>query len=157
MDHVSVPVVSDYMTPGPYFVAPSDSLVRAQALMREHDIRHLPVVDRDQLVGIVSDRDLYLVQALAHGPPELIAVDDAMTVDVYVVAPDAPLNHVARTMVKRKIGSAIVVDRGQVAGVFTVTDGLGALVEALEGTTSRRAYEGVATQPPEARRPSDLR
>jgi CBS domain-containing protein len=157
MDHVAVPVVSDYMTPGPYFVAPGDTLARAHSLMREHEIRHLPVVDRDQLVGIVSDRDLYLVQALAHGPPELLAVDDAMTVDVYVVTPDTPLNHVARTMVKRKIGSAVIVDHGQVAGVFTVTDGLGALVEALEGTGSRRAYEAVASQPPEARRPSDLR
>jgi CBS domain-containing protein len=157
MDQLTVPVVGDYMTPGPYFVAPADSVAKAQALMRDHEIRHLPVVDREQLVGVVSERDLYLVQSLAHGPPELLSVDDAMTVDVYVTPPDAPLNHVARVMVRRKIGSAVVVDHGQVAGVFTVTDALQALVESLEGTASRRAYEAVPARPPEPRHPPDLR
>jgi acetoin utilization protein AcuB len=157
MDHVTVPVVGDYMTPEPYLVAPADSVPTAQALMRDHGIRHLCVVDRDQLVGVVSDRDLYLVQSLAHGPPELLTVDDAMSVDVYVTPPDAPLNHVARVMARRKIGSAVVVDHGRVAGVFTVTDALQALVESLEGTATRRGYEGVPAQPPEPRHPSDLR
>jgi acetoin utilization protein AcuB len=157
MDRPAVPIVSDYMTPGPYCIAPNDALPRAQAVMREHDVRHLPVVEGSELVGILSDRDLNLVQSLAPVRPEDITVEDAMTGHPYAVAPDTPLTQVARVMVKRKIGSAIVVEGRQIVGVFTVTDGMQALVEALEGTYSRRVYEAVTTTPPDARRPSDVR
>ena len=156
MDHAAVPTVSDYMTAGPYCVGPDDPLPRAHEVMREHAIRHLPVIKGSELVGILSDRDLNLVQTLAHARPDEITVEDAMTPDPYVVAPDVPLSKVARVMVERKIGSAIVIERGQVAGVFTITDALQALIEALDGTYSRRTYEAVTTEPPEARRGSDV-
>jgi acetoin utilization protein AcuB len=156
MDRPAVPSVADYMTPGPYFVGPFEPLPKAHQIMREHGIRHLPVVADGTLVGILSDRDINLVQTLAHARPEEITVEDAMTSDPYVVSPDAPLNHVARVMQQRRIGSAIVVDHGGVAGVFTLTDALQALVEALEGTYTRRTYEDVTTAPREARRPPDV-
>ncbi len=156
MDHAPVPAVGDYMTPGPYFVAPDDPLSRAETVMREHGIRHLPVVDERQLVGVVSDRDLSLLQS-AGGSREGASVADAMTREPYAVTPNAPLNHVARIMAERKIGSAVVIDHGAVVGVFTVTDGMQALVEALEGTYTRRSYEGITTEPPDPRRPNDLR
>ena len=156
MDHAAVPTVSDYMTPGPYCAAPEEPLPKAHAIMREHGIRHLPVLKGAELVGILSERDVNLVQTLAHARPEEITVEDAMTRDPYVVAPDVPLSKVARVMVQRRIGSAIVVDGGKVAGVFTVTDALQALVEALDGTYSRRTYEAVTTEPPEARRGRDV-
>jgi acetoin utilization protein AcuB len=157
MERAVVPRVADYMTPGPYAVGPYEPLPKAHELMRDREIRHLPVVADGVLVGILSDRDLNLVQTLAHARPDEITVEDAMTSDPYTVFPDAPLNHVARVMQQRKIGSAIVIDHGGIAGVFTLTDALHALVDALEGTYSRHAYEGVTTEPPEARRPSDLR
>jgi acetoin utilization protein AcuB len=157
MDRVAVPSVADYMTPGPYMVGPYEPLQKAHEIMREHGIRHLPVVAEGALVGILSDRDLNLVQTLAHARPEEITVEDAMTSDPYAVSPTTPLNQVARIMQERKIGSAVVMDQGGVAGVFTLTDALQALVDALEGTYSRRTYEAVMREPPEARRPSDLR
>ena len=49
----------------------------------------------------------------------------------YTVAPDAQLREVARTMAERKIGSAVVVDGGEVTGVFTTTDALRALAAVL--------------------------
>lgn len=58
-------------------------------------------------------------------------------------------------MLERKIGSAVVVDGRRIAGPFTMTDALQALVEALDGTYARRTYEGVTTEPPEARRGRD--
>jgi acetoin utilization protein AcuB len=138
-------------------VGPHQPLPKAHEIMREHQIRHLPVVVDGVLVGILSDRDLNLVQTLAHARPEEITVEDAMTSDPYTVSPDTPLNQVARVMVQRKIGSAVVIEHGSVAGVFTLTDALQALVDTLEGTYSRRTYEGVTREPREARRPSDLR
>jgi acetoin utilization protein AcuB len=70
MDRVVVPSVADYMTPGPYMVGPYEPLPKAHELMREHGLRHLPVMDQGALVGILSDRDLNLVQTLAHARPE---------------------------------------------------------------------------------------
>ncbi len=157
MERLAVPIVADYMTPGPYCVAPNDSLPKASSIMRDHQIRHLPVMQGQHLVGILSDRDLNLVQAMAPVRPDEITVEDAMTAEPYVVPRNAPLNQVAGVMVKRKIGSAVVLDGQQVAGVFTVTDALQALVETLEGTASRRTFEAVTTAPPTPRHPSDLR
>jgi acetoin utilization protein AcuB len=157
VDRSKVPIVSDYMTPGPYCVAPHDLLLKAYALMREHEIRHLPVLRGSELVGALSDQDVNLAQRPQPAGSEQATVEDAMTTEPYAVAPDTPINQVARVMVKRKIGSAVVLDRRQIVGVFTLTDALWALIEALEGTSSRRRYEAVTTQPPEARRPSDMR
>lgn len=144
------------MTPAPICVSPDDPLPSAHAMMREHEFRHLPVVRGDVLVGVLSERDMGLMHALA-GDPQQILVEDAMSRDPYVVAPDVPLSKVARAMLERKIGSAVVVDGRRIAGLFTITDALQALVEALDGTYARRTYEAVTTEPPEARRGRDVR
>ncbi len=47
------------MTPNPDTVAPNDSALEALRRMSERGYRHLPVVDRERMVGIVSIRDLY--------------------------------------------------------------------------------------------------
>jgi CBS domain-containing protein len=70
-----------------------------------------------------------------------------MTPNPFVVPPDAPLNQVARAMARRKIGSAIVVDGERVAGVFTTTDALLALVNALESPPALKRPSPVARTP----------
>jgi len=112
--------------------------------MREHGLRPLPVMEDGKLVGIVSDRDL----AEAHSPrPGGPIVGEAMTGKPYAVAPSALLNVVARAMAKRKYGSAVAIDRKGVAGVFTTTDAMEALADALEGTVARRGTEGISAKP----------
>jgi acetoin utilization protein AcuB len=128
----AVPIIADFMTPAPHVISPDDPLPRAQALMREHGFRHLPVMQGEKLVGILSDRDIAVVQCVTRRGADEFFVGDVMTPDPYVTARDMPLNQVARDMVDRKIGSAVVVDAQGIAGVFTVTDALEALVEMLE-------------------------
>lgn len=53
-----------------------------------------------------------------------------MTTDTYAVAPDAPISTVTKHMTRHRYGCAVVVERGKVAGIFTVTDAL-RLVAAL--------------------------
>ena len=143
-----IPAVVDCMTPGPYVIAPNDTLFEAEALMLEHEIRHLPVMTVEgEVVGILSDRDITRALVLTHAPPEDIAVEDVMTPDPYSVGPITPLNVVARTMAEQKVGSAIVRDRGTIIGVFTTTDALQALADTLEGKQPRHFYEFVATVP----------
>jgi acetoin utilization protein AcuB len=154
MERTAVPVIGDYMTPAPYCVSPDTPLPRAHSIMREHGFRHLPVIRDEQLVGILSERDIALAGSVAGRGGDEVFVEVAMTPDPYVAGLDMPLTKVAREMVDRKIGSAVVLDGKRVAGVFTVTDALQALVEALDGTFTRRVYEGP-TAAAESRRARD--
>jgi acetoin utilization protein AcuB len=135
--------VQDFMTVGPVVVARTRTLSEAHRLMREKGIRHLPVVDGGALVGIVSQRDLYLLETLERVDPATETVEEAMTADPFRVSPDAPLDQVAQEMAERKLGSAVVVDRGSVIGLFTTVDALRALAALLRRTRRGRPGESA--------------
>jgi len=126
--------VQQHMTVAPVVVSSDRTLAEAHRLMRERNIRHLPVVDHGRLVGIVSQRDLYLLETLRGVDPANETVGEAMSGEPYTVAPDAPLDAVATAMAEKKYGSAVVVDRGSVIGLFTTVDAL----RALASVVSRR-------------------
>ena len=110
---------------------------QAHELMRAHRIRHLPVLDGGKLVGIVSDRDLHLIETLPDSDPDEVTVDEAMTEDVYTVCLDDSVDAVAERMAARKYGCAIVVSpRGAVEGIFTTVDGMRVLADLLRKATA---------------------
>lgn len=123
--------VQRYMTPSPVTIAADRTLADAHQLMRERGIRHLPVLDGQRLAGVVSQRDLYLIETLRGVDASAETVAEAMTAEPYVVSPDAPLEEVAREMASHKYGSAVVVERGSVVGMFTTVDALRALASLL--------------------------
>jgi CBS domain-containing protein len=125
-DHEQMPPVAALMTPFPYFVRPDDPARRAADLMREHAIRHVPVKEGDRVSGIVSERDLRSAGADA-------AVRDVQGTDVYTVEMNASLALALREMARRKIGTAVVLRAGKLAGIVTVTDVCRAFAEVLEG------------------------
>jgi len=91
--------------------------------MQQHAIRHLPVMEAGKLVGMLSDRDVRLVQdPKQKAPPDDRTVGDICTRDIYVVRLTDPLDRVLTEMARRNIGSAVVVKQGRLAGIFTVTD-----------------------------------
>ena len=122
--------VGALMTPQPLTIGRDQPLLNAHRLMRDHRVRHLPVLERGELVGIVSQRDLYFLETLRGVDVEDDIVEDAMTSDTYAVAPDAPIAAVAKHMARHRYGCAVVIERGRVAGIFTATDAL-RLVSAL--------------------------
>jgi acetoin utilization protein AcuB len=130
------------MTVSPVVIGIGDTLADAHRLMRERGIRHLPVLDAGRLVGVVSQRDLYLAESLAGVDPSTDTVREAMSGEPYAVPPKAPLEEVAATMAERKLGSAIVVDRNAVIGVFTTVDAL----RALASLAGRRRTRTAARQ-----------
>jgi acetoin utilization protein AcuB len=117
------------MTSSPRTVRPRQTLAEAHRLMRRHRIRHLPVLDRGKLVGIVSQRDLMLIETLPDVNPREVPVEDAMISDVFSVPPGAPLASVASRMAAQKLGAVVIVEDGQVVGLFTATDACRALAE----------------------------
>jgi len=127
----AIPTVQKYMTTNPYSIERNQPLAEAHRIMRTHGIRHLPVMDAGQLVGILSDRDLHLVETLRDVDPEQVPVEDAMALDVFTVDPDAQLDEVAEQMASQKYGSAVVMQNSKVVGIFTTINALTALSELL--------------------------
>jgi acetoin utilization protein AcuB len=125
--------VAAFMTHTPLSIGKAQSLAAAHALMDEHRIRHLPVVDGTSLVGMISLGDVRLVEGSRRADPATISVVEAMHGDVYTVAPTDALCQVADVMAARAYSSALVVDGEQVVGILTTVDLCRALAEVLRG------------------------
>jgi len=123
--------VQRYMSATPVVIGSGCTLAEAHRMMRDHGIRHLPVVDEGRLVGIVSQRDLYLLETLRGVDVSSEKVSEAMSPAPYTTSPDAPLHEVAQEMADHKYGSAVVVERGRIVGLFTTVDALRALSSVL--------------------------
>jgi CBS-domain-containing membrane protein len=119
--------VGDVMTRGPVTMEPEAPLAVALAAMRQHEIRHLPVVDADgRFVGIVTDRDLRQAsfarfRALTAAHRDL-TVQDVMTCAVVTIPPGATVARAATVMFERRIGSLPVVQDGRLVGILTERD-----------------------------------
>jgi acetoin utilization protein AcuB len=127
-----------YMTPSPVTIGRDQPLETALGLMLKHHVRHLPVLDGGALVGIVTERDVRLVESAGADGKETL-VEEAMTPDPYTVTAGTPLREVAETMVAHKYGCAVVMERGAVAGIFTTIDALRALLD-LERASANRGH-----------------
>ena len=128
----SIPSISKYMTMVPTTIEPGATLAAAAVSMKEHRVRHLPVVNGDgELLGIISERDISFVQSFSIVDPLQVTVGGAMIEKPYIVGPDTPLDEVVATMAEHKYGSAVIVQNKQVVGVFTTVDACRALSELL--------------------------
>jgi CBS domain-containing protein len=119
-----MPTLKTLMTPFPYAIEVDAPLAKAQEMMTAHDIRHLPVVEDHQLVGVITERDVHrlLHEPSIDGPRRTLSVGDAYVSQAYVVELSERLDTVLLEMAKQHIGSALVVRRGKLAGIFTATD-----------------------------------
>jgi acetoin utilization protein AcuB len=134
--------VAERMKTAVVLVRPSDSVRAAWDLLREHRIRHLPVVENGRLVGIVTDRDIRLVFPSAvtagrHEPDpfealEQVSVRQIMTQRVFTVSPGTSIADAARLLLERRIGGLPVVQGDLLVGIITKTDILAAFVEMME-------------------------
>lgn len=133
--------VSEIMSSPAIVVGPEMSVSAASALMRDKNIRHLPVVENGRLIGIVSRGDLReatFTEAVNADTYELhfmlnrLNVGRLMTRRVYTTTPDAPLVHAVELMTEHKIAGLPVVDEaGSVVGIVTESDLLKMLARHL--------------------------
>ena len=128
----TIPVVQKYMTYVPKSIGFDRPLSQAIELMREMQIRHLPVLNAGKLVGILTDRDIKLVTSFENIDPEKVRVDEACSFDPYSTSPETPLNEVVSNMARKKYGCAVVVDNGKLVGILTEIDVYKAFSELLE-------------------------
>jgi CBS domain-containing protein len=141
--------VGDVMSRELVSIGPRDTVGQAIALMREHGISRLPVVDGGKLVGVVTIHDIIIkviqprqrvtrgeyagekLRTLSH------QVKDIMTTDVIVARPDEPLSTAMRRMLEADVSCLIVVHDGRPVGILTRTDILAPIAALAEG--ERRA------------------
>lgn len=132
--------IGDQMIKYPYYTTATMGLEEALEYMHDCDIRHLPVVDDEGIVGLISERDLLSFRGLNKA--DLLTVGDLMAPRPYAVSADANLAEVVETMAKEKYGSVLIVDGGrQLIGIFTATDALYLLAQMLKEDRPARIHK----------------
>ncbi len=132
--------VADIMTPSPITIQRDANLGDVIALMKVHACRQIPVLDGEQLIGLVTDRDVRLAmnspftlhertadQSLLNN----VTAEACMTANPMTVEINAPASLAARLMKSYKFGSLPVVDNGKLVGIITVTDILSSYMTLL--------------------------
>jgi CBS domain-containing protein len=124
-------VVKEIMMGSPVTLAPEDNLDLVNDIIALGRIRHIPVLDRGRLVGIISERDLMgaavpaifgLKQKSKSALLKTYAIKDFMKKNVITVKPDTPIKEAAHLMAQKKIGCVPVVADGSLVGLVTTTD-----------------------------------
>jgi CBS domain-containing protein len=109
----------------------NDTLQLAKDIMTLGRIRHFPVVDEGQVVGVVSQRDLFrasLGSVMKYGEKaereflSTVAIKEVMSGSPTTISPDASIKEAARLMVEKKIGCLPVVEDNRLVGLVTETD-----------------------------------
>ena len=135
--------VAEIMTHEPYTLGPDDSLVDAAKLMREHHIRHVPVVSGDgSVIGVVSHRDVLAAsdsrlvhEDIAEGREAYVALSAVMSSPVQTVTESAELRAVATHLRQHRVGCLPVTREGRLVGIISDSDFVEvaiALMEQLE-------------------------
>jgi acetoin utilization protein AcuB len=130
--------VARWMTPSPVTVEDTATIVECIHLLKEKNIRRLPVMHKGKLVGVVSERmlkdftpskatslDTWEVHYLLARTP----VTSAMNPKPHMVQPDTEITEAAQLLHDRKLNGVLVVnEKGDLVGIFTTTNALEALI-----------------------------
>lgn len=122
--------VDEYTSISPKTISLNADLKDAYQMMKDHGIRHLPVMDGKEVVGVVSERDILA----NYGKPwsEYMRVKSVMSTSILFAHENDSLGDVAFRLSSEKKGSAIILNSNEeLYGIFTTTDALNALVELL--------------------------
>ena len=124
-------IIDEVMTALPHSIRSNETLQAAHDMMKEHQIRHLPVQEGGKLVGVVSERDLYFASSLDELPLDKIKVSTVYSDEPYSVEQGTPLKEVVAHLGENYIGCALVMDQGMLVGIFTTTDACRVLASKL--------------------------
>ena len=135
--------VKELMTRDVEFIHPNDSLQTAAQKMRDRDVGFLPVYEGDELVGVVTDRDIVIRGIVGGMNPEAIVGREMVTSPVIHCFDDQDVEDAARLMRQNQIRRLIVLDRNnnQLVGVVS----LGDLAGTVNDKTSGKVLQGISS------------
>jgi CBS domain-containing protein len=114
--------VRDTMTENPRSIGVSASVVEAARLMREGHIGSLPITDDDQLVGMITDRDITTRVVAEAADPKTTPVGDVYSRDLISVEPDQDLQEALQLMARHQVRRLPVVEDGRLVGIVAQAD-----------------------------------
>jgi CBS domain-containing protein len=130
--------VRDAMTENPRSIGTSESVVDAARVMRAEHIGSLPITDDEQLVGMITDRDITTRVVAEAADPTTTSVGDVYSRDLIMVEPDKDLEEALQLMARHQVRRLPVVEDGRLVGIVAQADvalkeneKTGALVEAI--------------------------
>ena len=134
-------LVAKRMMRNPVFVDENDSMKKAMEILKDREIRHLPVLKGGKkLVGVLSETDIRQASPSPATALEIreiyylldqIKVKQIMTKKAYTISPGAPIEEAALIMREKKIGCLPVLEEGRLVGILTETDILDAFIESM--------------------------
>ena len=135
-----------FMTREVFTLSPDQTCLETLRELRQRHIRRALVLDRNRLVGIVTERDLFHILPGTPGQTSTkagevaldIPVKHVMTTQPKTLHPNDHLESAARLMLKHKIGGVPVVEEGEVKGIITESDIFRALWRILSSETGCR-------------------
>lgn len=128
----AVPQIQKYMTTTPITVEKDSSLVEAESLMKKNKIRHLPVMNKSKIDGVLSSTDVSLIKGLNGVDFENLSVKDCYSAKAYKVSSETIITEVLDEMVEKKYGCVLIHDNEHLVGIFTWIDALKATKTLLE-------------------------
>ncbi|MFQ5413417.1 MAG: CBS domain-containing protein [Phycisphaerae bacterium] len=124
--------VEDFMAADVRTITPDTRVARAQALMHDENIRHLPVCDEPaRLVGIISDRDIRSAVGYESGGGAALTVAEIMSADPKTIPVDAALEQALGMFCETRVGALPVVRQRVLVGLLTRHDMLRAFYTVL--------------------------
>jgi CBS domain-containing protein len=114
--------VRDAMTADPRSIGASASVVEAAQLMREKHIGSLPITDDEQLVGMITDRDITTRVVAEAADPRTTSVGDVSSRDLISVAADNDLDEALQLMARHQVRRLPVVENGRLVGIVAQAD-----------------------------------
>ena len=141
--------VEEWMVKNPIVVTLDQKVQDCVDLMREHSIRHLPVVENHRLIGLVTESDLR--EVFLASLIEDLTIEGVMITEPLTVTPETEIEDAAKLIYYHKIGGLPVVDvYGQVVGIITVADLVEAFIELMGLLKSSSRIDVVLGDDPEA-------
>jgi CBS domain-containing protein len=114
--------VRETMTENPRSIGASASVVEAARLMREEHIGSLPITEDEQLVGMITDRDITTRVVAEAADPTTTPVGDVYSRDLVSIAPDEDLEEALQLMARHQVRRLPVVESGRLVGIVAQAD-----------------------------------
>lgn len=129
--HIELPV-SSIMTTNLITLDVKESLDKAEHLFKKYKIRHIPVIENEKIIGLISLNDILRIsfadgayreeENISSSIYEMFTIRQLMIGNLETVSPDATIKEVAELLVKREFHSLPVVENGKLKGMVTTTD-----------------------------------
>jgi acetoin utilization protein AcuB len=142
-------LIKDILIPRLITISPQATMAEAERILKESNIRHLPVFDGKEIVGIISDRDVQRARVVLRTSSQnqtLIQhykkVSEYMASPVKTMSSNRPLADLNREMIRQKISSFIIVDeKSAPVGIITTEDLLLVLLDKLESGVPLKIFK----------------